>query len=102
MRTLRIPRGLTELFVILCVAVCTFIPAALASDEHGEGGNLEHVVATDSLSGFSLFLADLYNEHRLLYALVVTATMALLGVMVALIADYVLRLVGFRKVRKST
>lgn len=97
-RILRKPAGLIVLIAILIF----FFPVILsAGDDHEEGGDLEYVVPTDSLSGISLFLANLYNEHRLLYALIVTGTMALLGILVALITDYLLRLIGFRKVKKS-
>lgn len=91
----------TALLAVILASILIFPLILSAGDDHEEGGNLDYVVPTDSLSGLSLFLADLYNEHRLLYALIVTATMALLGILVALITDYLLRLIGFRKVKKS-
>ncbi|MEP0829157.1 MAG: hypothetical protein HRF51_11605 [bacterium] len=89
------------ILAVILASILLFPLILSAGDDHEEGGDLDYVVPTDNLSGLSLFLADLYNEHRLLYALIVTATMALLGILVALVTDYLLRLIGFRKVKKS-
>lgn len=72
---------------------------ALADEE--EGGKLDHVVSREGKSSFGLFLADLYNEHRTLYALVVTGTMALLGSTVASFIDFILKRIDSRKARKA-
>jgi hypothetical protein len=72
--------------------------AASFAGEHEEAGNFEHVVNTDGLSGINLFLATLYNEHRLAYAVVVTLVMAALGILVAFVTDYLLRIIGLRKI----
>ncbi|MGD8414659.1 MAG: hypothetical protein PVF33_10520 [Candidatus Latescibacterota bacterium] len=61
-----------------------------------ETGKLEHKVSLDGKSGVSLLLAQWYNENRLVYALVVTATMAILGIVVGQITELTLRLIGVR------
>jgi ABC-type phosphate/phosphonate transport system permease subunit len=91
------------LFIIfLLVAICFFnAPRIAYADEHEAGGKLDHTISTADKSGLSLFLAELYNDHRLLYALVVTATMAFLGMVVALVTDFTLKLIGLRKARRT-
>ena len=61
-----------------------------------ETGKLEHKVSLEGKSGPGLLLAKWYNENRLVYALVVTATMAVLGIVVGQITEFTLRLIGVR------
>lgn len=81
--------------LLLCLG--TFCSVALAGGGHGEDAAISEIVDTQGKSGLSLFLANLYNDHRLMYALLVTATMAVLGMIVAQIADLVLRAVGAQR-----
>jgi ABC-type phosphate/phosphonate transport system permease subunit len=82
------------------VSLSMVVPRAARADEEA-AGTLDHTVSLEGKSGFSLFLAKLYNEHRLLYALVVTCTMALLGIAVAMVTDFILKLMGLRKARRA-
>jgi acetyl-CoA acetyltransferase len=61
-----------------------------------ETGKLEHAVSLEGKTGLTLLLAKWYNENRLVYALVVTATMAVLGIVVGQITEFTLRLIGVR------
>jgi hypothetical protein len=62
------------------------------------GGKQETAISkkidTKNLSGVNLWIADLYNNDRLLYAIVVTLIMALLGSVMAFGTDLVLKYFG--------
>ena len=60
---------------------------------------LVHHVDTSRLSGLNLLLGQLYNDQRLLYAIVTTAAMAALGVCIAFFVDLLLGQLGFRVTR---
>jgi hypothetical protein len=83
----------------LTLALFFCLHSAIAQ-EHEEDGKLEHVVATDNISGVSLLLANLYNNERLLYALAVTFMMATLGIIVGQATDFLLKVLGIKRPRK--
>ncbi len=100
---IRSHESLSRLLVLLAVIILgsvilinvTALPAA--AGEHDEEGELEHAVTTDGKTGINLILAQLYNEDRLMYSLVVTLTMAILGIVVAQVTEWLLKLVGAKK-----
>lgn len=51
-------------------------------------------IDTKNLSGINLWIANMYNNDRLLYAIVVTTVMALLGSIMAFGTDLVLKYFG--------
>lgn len=79
--------------VLICV-LGAVAPACASGDGHGDTAELKHVVDLEGKTGFSLFMARLYNNNRLLYALFVTAVMAVMGIVVAKFTGLVLRLIG--------
>ncbi len=83
--------------IIVVFCLFTFCSIALAGGGHGEDAAISETVDTEGKSGVDLFLANQYNDHRLIYALLVTATMAVLGMIVAQIADFVLRALGAQR-----
>ena len=63
----------------------------------GEGAEqLGHRVSLEEKTGVVLLLANWYNESRLVYALVVTGAMAILGVVVGQITELALKIIGVR------
>lgn len=76
--------------------MCGVAPAIASGDGHGETEELKHKVDLEGKSGFNLFLAKTYNDNRPIYALLVTAIMAILGIAVGQITGLVLRLAGIR------
>ena len=88
-------RLLLTLLIISVTFACLVAPV-FAGGGHGDTGTLEHVVSLEGKTGLSLLLAELYNDNRLLYALVVTATMALLGAVVAQITEFILKMIGIK------
>ncbi len=87
--------------LFLALLVVPLIPSNIFADDEEAGGELKYEVNTSEMTGFNLLLGKLYNEHRILYSLVVTLTMAFLGMLVAVSTDYVLRLLGIRKISKG-
>ena len=81
--------------LLFSVLLLSSLPA-FASGGHGDTGQLEHVVSLEGKTGLNLMLAELYNEDRLLYALVVTVTMAVLGIVVGQITEMILKLLGIK------
>ena len=83
-------------FVFLAVSMVIAVPT-VAGGGHGDTGELEHKITTSDKTGLNLLLTQLYNDHRLIYSLVVTLTMAFLGMVVALATELLLKLLGARK-----
>jgi hypothetical protein len=55
---------------------------------------LEKTVSLEGLTGLNLFLARAYNEQLWLYAICCTATMAVVGMVIAFLTDRLLKVVG--------
>jgi hypothetical protein len=83
---------------LLAILLCCLLiaPVTVFAGGHGEDEQVAQVISTEGKSGVSLFLIDLYNDHRMLYALLVTAVMAVLGMVVATGTEIVLRTVGLK------
>lgn len=79
----------------VCFAMGAFT-LAFSGGGHDDKGKLEHVVTLEGKTGVNLLMARWYNENRLLYALVVTATMAFLGVVVGQVTEFTLKLFGVK------
>jgi hypothetical protein len=88
--------GILAVVLTASIALTAVSVIALASDGEEETGKLDHVVTLEGKSGVNLLLARWYNENRLVYALVVTATMAVLGIVVGQVTEFGLRLIGVR------
>jgi hypothetical protein len=69
---------------------------AVAGGDHGDSGSLDHKVPVEGKSGLNLWLAVLYNDNRFLFAVVVTFTMAALGMAVGYISNLALRRLGLK------
>ena len=51
-------------------------------------------VDTSKLEGIRLWLTNLYNTQRFAFAVVVTFTMATIGITIAFLADVILKMLG--------
>lgn len=71
-----------------------FFPSYLALAHGAEGEPIPDKVPLDKLSGVSLWLAQLYNDEKLLFALLVTVTMGLVGIILGYLTDIVLKIFG--------
>ena len=81
--------------LLICIAIAFAFNNSYASEVGGkEVTSLDHKVDTTNLSGVNLWIANLYNNNRLMYAIVVTLVMAVLGTTMAFGADLILKMFG--------
>jgi hypothetical protein len=79
------------LFFYAYVALCLYLLIQrIMNTEH----LIEKNVDLDYLHGISLWLANLYDSERLLFGVVVTLSMAIIGISVAIFTDFLLYLAG--------
>ena len=83
--------SLIMLFMILFL-IC--LPVIALDNNQEETDEFEHRVSTEGKSGLSLWLINLYNDHRMVYAIVTTVAMAGFGGLIALIVDFILARFG--------
>ncbi len=84
------------LTLVVTVSIASGIITLAIAGGGQETGKLTHEVSLEGKTGVNLLLARWYNENRLAYALVVTATMAVLGIVVGRITEFTLRIIGVR------
>jgi flagellar biosynthesis protein FlhB len=82
------------LLLFYFVIVCAFNNSYAGDVGEKEVTSLDHKVDTKDLSGVNLWIANLYNNNRLMYAIVVTLVMAILGTTMAFGTDLVLKMFG--------
>ena len=81
--------------LLLCIVIGCAFNNSYAGDVGGkEVTSLDHKVDTTNLSGVNLWIADLYNNNKLMYAIVVTLVMAALGTTMAFGTDLILKMFG--------
>lgn len=85
--------------IIVLLLFCFVIACAFNNSYAGDVGgkevtSLDYKVDTKDLSGVNLWIANLYNNNRLMYAIVVTLVMAILGTTMAFGTDLVLKMFG--------
>ena len=107
MRVVPIVAGVLGLVLLIAV------PRTALAGGHGEEADVSGIVSTDGLSGLSKWIADVYNapgvrelaaddgrtptlkpNPKWLFAVLVTAAMAVMGAVIAVGADAVLKKVG--------
>ena len=96
MLSLRDKSGAILIIPILILPIICLSAITAFADGHGDTGELEYRVDTEDLSGLNLLLANLYNDQRVVFAIVATLTMAILGAVIAVTTEYLLKLVGFK------
>jgi ABC-type phosphate/phosphonate transport system permease subunit len=82
--------------IVATVAALWLVPLAVLASGGEPATALEHHVETSALTGTNLLLANLYNDHRLLYALVTTVAMAFFGIAIAFVVDGLLGRLGLK------
>ncbi len=93
--------ALSWAFFLVClymgvIIIASFYPAVVFAGGHEDAGDLDYKVDIENQSGINLIIAKLYNDHRLLFALVVTATMAVVGIIIGQVTGVLLRFVGLK------
>jgi hypothetical protein len=82
--------------LMICFLFTCFYTDSYAGGEIGgkTETTLNKKVDTKDLSGINLWIAELYNNDRILYAVIVTLVMASLGSIMAFGTDLVLKYFG--------
>src|SRR3990172_9502590 len=81
--------------LVASVAGFLLIPlSVLASEEPATA--LDYHVNTSTLTGSNLMLANLYNDHRVVYAAATTVGMAFFGIAIAFVVDGLLGKLGLK------
>jgi len=65
-----------------------------AGGEGEKADNLIQQVDLTNLSGLNYFFARWYNDNLWIYALIVTALMGVVGLIIALVTDIILKMIG--------
>lgn len=86
--------------------IFTYILSTGSKTFAGESGGKEEtslnvVIDTKDLSGVNLWIVEMYNNDRVLYAIVVTLVMATLGSIMAFGTDLILKYFGMGVTRIS-
>jgi ABC-type phosphate/phosphonate transport system permease subunit len=85
---------LKRFWVIIFNIVLLSVPSALAWGAAEKAVALEKKVDVTKLSGINYFFASWYNDNMWLYALIVTVLMGVIGLLIALVTDIILKMIG--------
>ncbi len=75
------------------IALVWLLPVVVHA-QHSEEGNLVHVADTRHITGFNLFIANLYNTDRLLFTLFAVGLTAVLGLVLGMLMDWIVGSIG--------
>jgi hypothetical protein len=92
--------GLLTFFLIFTCAL-SIGSKTYASETGGKDEPLNITIDTKDLTGINLWIVEMYNNDRILYAIVVTLVMATLGSIMAFGTDLVLKYFGMSVSRIS-
>ncbi len=80
--------------VIICNFFLLAVPAPLVWAAAEKAEALEKKVDVTKLSGINYFFASWYNDNMWLYATIVTVLMGVVGMLIALVTDIILKMIG--------
>ena len=84
--------------IILSFILISILSSNLNNTYAIEGGKdqtaLTKKIDTKDLSGVIYWIVNIYNENRLMYAIIVTLVMAILGTTLAFGTDFILKIFG--------
>ncbi|MFA4903763.1 MAG: hypothetical protein WC600_13590 [Desulfobaccales bacterium] len=70
------------------------VPSALVWAAAEKAEALEKKIDVAKLTGINYFFASKYNDNMWLYAIIVTVLMGLIGLIIALVTDVILKMIG--------
>jgi hypothetical protein len=75
-----------------CLVILTLLSSCACLFAEGKPATeLAVKVKTEGLTGLNLFLANAYNDNRLLFAIVSTGSMIVLGIIITFIVSLILK-----------
>lgn len=92
------------IMILLSLSLSVMLSGSIKTYAGGGVGGKEEtalnvVIDTKDLSGINLWIAEMYNNDRTLYAIVVTLVMAALGSIMAFGTDLILKKFGMNVTR---
>jgi len=81
--------------LLVVIGIIIIYSSLTFAGEKGSETAIETKIDTSNLSGISYWLVTLYNDERIWYSILVTLSMAVVGILIAKIADVFLKLAGF-------
>jgi len=85
---------LKRLWVLIFNLILLTVPSALVWAAAEKAELLEKKVDVTKLSGLNYFFASWYNDNMWLYAIIVTVLMGVIGLIIALVTDIILKMIG--------
>ena len=70
------------------------VPSTLVWAAAEKAEALEKKIDLTKLTGLNYFFASWYNDNMWLYAIMVTAIMGVVGLLIALVTDIILKMIG--------
>ena len=70
------------------------VPSTLVWAAAEKAEALEKKVDVTKLTGINYFFASWYNDNMWLYAIIVTVLMGVIGLLIALVTDIILKMIG--------
>lgn len=70
------------------------LPVFSVNAGHGDSVREIGKISTNGLIGFNLWFVNLYNDHRFLFAMCTLFVMGIIGIIIAYITEYLLKLIG--------
>ena len=83
-----------RLWVIIFNLILLSVPSALVWAAAEKAEALQKKVDVTKLSGINYFFGSWYNDNMWLYAIIVTVLMGVLGMLIALVTDVILKMIG--------
>jgi hypothetical protein len=86
-----------KLRIALAALILLAVPAVLTASEGLDVPEaLEKTVSVEGLTGISLLVVQAYNDNAWLYAVYCTASMGVVGMVIAFLADRILKAIGMQ------
>ena len=70
------------------------VPSTLVWGAAEKAEALEKKIDVTKLAGLNYFFASWYNDNMWLYAIIVTVLMGVIGLLIALVTDIILKMIG--------
>ena len=83
-----------RLGVIIFNLILLSVPSALVWAAAEKAEALQKKVDVTKLSGINYFFGSWYNDNMWLYAIIVTVLMGVIGLLIALVTDVILKMIG--------
>jgi hypothetical protein len=91
-----------RIHAMVVLALAALWPTVVAAAPAEDLGKLVHVADTRHLTGFNLFVADLYNSERLLFTIFSVGLTAILGLALGYLMDLAVGAIGLDLEKRHT